>query len=208
MDSHDKVSQLRKTIAQKKDNEKKNQEQLNALENLSIGMKEKYENEISDLKKQIAQLESEKLEAEKKAKEANEKFVRNYAEMENYRKRVAKEKDELRQYGAEKIFQELLPVLDSMEKALEHAEEKEPNVKEMIAGVELVNKQLLQALEKFGLKPIQAQGQVFDPNFHEAISQQESNQYAPDTVLAEHRRGYQLHQRVLRPAMVTVTKSS
>ncbi len=207
MDTHDKVSQLRKTMAQKKDNEKKIKEQSSSAENLSVGLEEKYQKTIAELKKQIEQLELEKNEAEKKAKEAHEKYVRHYADSENYRKRVAKEKEELRNYGSEKIFHELLPVLDSMEKALEHTGD-EASIEKIVEGVDLVRKQLMQSLEKFGLKPIAAEGKTFDPNVHEAIAQHESSQHPPDTVVTEHRKGYQLHQRVLRPSMVTVAKPS
>ena len=132
-----------------------------------------------------------------------DKFVRERADLENYRKRVQKEKEEILKYGNESMILEILPVIDSMERALAHASE-EPHVA-VIEGIRLTHAMLLSALKRFGVTPIETTpGCVFDPAFHQAMHQVESMDLPPNTVVEELQRGYLIHDRLLRAAMVSV----
>ncbi len=132
-----------------------------------------------------------------------DKFVRERADLENYRKRVQKEKEELLKYGNESLITEILPVIDSMERALAHASE-EPHVA-VIEGIRLTHSMLLAALKKFGVVPIETTpGCPFDPAFHQAMHQVESSELAANTVVEELQRGYLINDRLLRATMVSV----
>ncbi|HTP67241.1 MAG TPA: nucleotide exchange factor GrpE [Geobacteraceae bacterium] len=151
---------------------------------------------ISELKETLAEKDAEV--------RANwDKFVRERADLENYRKRVQKEKEELLKYGNESLIMEILPVIDNMERALAHASE-EPHVA-VIEGIRLTHSMLLSALKKFGVVPIDTpSGSPFDPAFHQAMHQVESSDLAPNTVVDELQRGYLINERLLRAAMVSV----
>ena len=153
----------------------------------------------------------QELEAALATKEAEaaanwDKFVRERADLENYRRRVQKEKEELLKYGNESLLLEILPVLDNMERALAHSGEESQNA--VIEGVRMTHAMLLGALKKFGVAPIEAgRGTVFNPDFHQAMCQVEAEDLPASTVVEELQRGYLLNERLLRPAMVSVTKS-
>jgi molecular chaperone GrpE len=136
--------------------------------------------------------------------EINYKYVRLYAEFENYKKRVNKDKEELIKYSNENLLYELLPVIDNLEMALKHASN---NVSSgLVQGVEITLKELQKTLEKFGLIPIDAYGKPFDPLIHHAMMQVERNDVGEKTVVEELRKGYKLKDKVLRPALVAVSK--
>jgi len=153
----------------------------------------------------LEHLEKELEEARKEAQEHYDKFLRLYAEFENYKKRVAREKADLVKYGNEELLRELLPVVDNLERALEHAKKKgDPEA--IIEGVELVLEQFLQVLRRFGVEPIAAVGEQFDPERHEAVAEEATDEAAPGEVIAEVQKGYMLNDRLLRPAKVVVAK--
>lgn len=127
---------------------------------------------------------------------------RTQADFINYKKRVTKEKSELTVFANEKIVTEMLAVIDNFERALES--EKENCDTSFYKGVELILKQVIDTLNKFGLEQIDAQGQDFDPNFHHAVMQEEADE--PDKVTEVIQKGYKLKDRVIRPAMVKVSK--
>jgi molecular chaperone GrpE len=134
-----------------------------------------------------------------------DKFVRERADLENYRRRVQKEKEELLKYGNESLILDIIPVLDNMERALSHAVEESQNA--VIEGVRMTHTMLLGALKKFGVSPIETgRGTAFDPAFHQAMCQVESDDLPPNVVVEEFQKGYLLNERLLRPAMVSVTK--
>ncbi len=133
-----------------------------------------------------------------------DKFVRARAELDNVQKRHARERTERAKYASEGIARDLLAVIDDLERAVEHASEAEGGLAE---GVSLVLKALVTSLATHGVTRIQAVGQPFDPNAHEAIAMVESADVAPDHVIEEHRAGYMLKDRLLRPAMVVVAKA-
>ena len=135
----------------------------------------------------------------------NDKYVRLYAEFDNYRKRVARDKKDLVKYANESLLFELLTSLDNLDTALEHAS-GDASGDGLREGVEMTRRELLRTLEKFGLKPIDALEMPFDPEFHHAVGQAESDDVDPGTVLEVHRAGYMYGDRVLRASMVTVSK--
>ena len=127
-------------------------------------------------------------------------YLRLAADFENFRRRSAHESLDRARYGAEAAARALLPVLDNLQRAIQHAPEGDP----MVDGVRMVARQFEDALESIGVTPIDAEGQPFDPAMHEAIGGEESPDVAHDTVLAVLQPGYRLHDRVLRPALVRV----
>ncbi len=141
----------------------------------------------------------------KELQEAKDKYLRLYAEFENYRRRVNKDKEELVKYGNEALIYELLPVVDNLEMALQHASDEESS-SGLVQGVELTLKELMKTLEKFGLSPIEADGRPFDPSVHHAMSQVVREDVDEKIVVEEFRRGYLLKEKVLRPSLVAVSK--
>jgi len=132
-------------------------------------------------------------------------YLRSQAEMENMKKRFQKEKQELVKYGNEILTKQLLPVADNLEKALDHSKD-ENSLEALREGVDLTLKGLISVLEKAGVEVVQAIGEPFDPNFHEAVSEQMDDSAEPGTVLKELQKGYLLNERLIRPAMVIVNK--
>lgn len=149
--------------------------------------------------------------AEKKHEEVDykEKYYYLLAEMQNMQKRVEKEKDSLRKFGNEKILKDLVDVIDNFERTLSFiAGDSDEKVKNIVVGIEMINKQFIESLGKHGLKQIDAMGQEFDPNFHEALAQQPAEGKKEMEVIQVHQSGYTLNDRLLRPAKVIVAKNS
>ena len=131
-----------------------------------------------------------------------DQLLRKQADVENFRKRVAREKDEFLQYALFHALESLLPILDGFELALD----SEGGGEDYHKGMELIHKQFLEALQKLGLEVIEAKGHEFNPHLHEAIATVETNEYPDHAVVDELQRGYFFKQRLLRPAMVKVAK--
>jgi len=129
-----------------------------------------------------------------------DRYLRTLADFENFRKRSEREKDDFRRYALVGVIRELLPVIDNFDRALEHAEEGD----EFHKGVALIYKQLFDVLQRHGLKTISESGVRFDPNIHEAVVREEDPSVPSHTVVAVLQKGYFLHDRLLRPAMVKV----
>ena len=156
-----------------------------------------------------------------------DRVLRLSAEFDNYKKRSAREMADFRKFANETVFRQLLTVVDNLERALQSAsppvlnnpdiQQSEP-AKEtpandaqksaIIQGVEMTCKDIIKLFETFNVKQVAAQGKPFDPLFHQAVSNQESDQYPDNTVIAELQKGYILHDRLLRPSMVVVSKSA
>jgi len=132
-------------------------------------------------------------------------YMRTYAEMENIKKRGIKEREELAKYANESIIKEILPVIDNLDKAISHALNDE-NSSALVEGLELTRDGLVKALEKAGLKEVEALGKPFDPNFHESVSQQIDDTVAPEHVIMELQKGYLLNGRLMRPSMVVISQ--
>lgn len=136
-------------------------------------------------------------------------YLRERAELQNYRKRATRERQDAVRYASQSLIEKLLPVLDSFEKAIEASEQAEtPSLASLQEGVTLVQTQLKTVLVDIGLQEIDAGGgQVFDPNLHEAVAHHESTEVADGHVLHQVRKGYKLHDRLIRPATVVVAKA-
>jgi molecular chaperone GrpE len=134
-----------------------------------------------------------------------DRLARSQAEFDNARKRASREQQEFREFATADTIKALLPILDSFERALKtNASDKS----EFHSGVELIHRQLLDALQKLGVRPILAEGERFDPRVHEAIEMVDSSDADDHQVLEELQRGYKLKERLLRPAMVKVARNS
>jgi molecular chaperone GrpE len=144
---------------------------------------------------------------EEEAKNNYDRFVRQTAEIENFKKRALREKEDAIRYANETLIKELLPIVDNLERAVSHARAG-GNGESLVEGVEMILKGLFDALGKHGVSQISAVGQPFNPQLHEAMAQIESDSGTPNTVLQEHQKGYLLKERLLRPALVTVVKGS
>lgn len=142
---------------------------------------------------------------EKEKKENWDRYLRAAADLENFRKRQRRELDDARFDAKSKILKEMLPVVDNLERAIEHATQQ-TGANPIVEGVQLVLRQFMSAFERLEVTPIEAAGQPFDPNLHEAISQAESDA-APGTVVQVLQRGYRSGERLLRPALVVVAKA-
>jgi molecular chaperone GrpE len=132
-----------------------------------------------------------------------EKYLRATADFENFKRRRAQEFVDLNRYSSETAARALLPVLDNLERALEHAPESE-DAKPFVDGVRIATRNFVTTLEELGVNPIDAVGQPFDPTIHEAIGGEDSADVEVDTVIAELQRGWRLHDRLLRPAIVRI----
>jgi molecular chaperone GrpE len=144
-------------------------------------------------------------ELEGRLEQAEERVLRTAADAENFKKRLQREKEEQTRYANETFMRELLPVIDNLERALQHSADA-PNQEGLVDGLNMTLKGFFDTLARFGCTVIEAIGKTFDPNFHEAVSQEESSKVEPNTVLKELQKGYMLKERLLRPAMVIVSK--
>lgn len=152
----------------------------------------------------MAVLEAKLAVAEKEKKENWDRYLRSAADLENTRKRQRREADDAKFETKTKILKEILPVVDNLERAVEHAGAGQEN-SPIVEGVQLVLRQLMTAFERLDVTSVEALGQPFDPNLHEAISQQESDS-PPGSVVTVLQRGYKSGDRLLRPALVVVAK--
>ena len=185
------------------------------MENKEVGMAKKEEKQkqkdanqktnnsqrdvsVEELKKELAQKEQE-------LNEMKEKVLRLAAELENFKRRIQKEKEDHMRYALETFARELLPFLDNLERAISAAKETK-DIDKLLEGLDLTLSGYFKTLEKFGLKPFVALGERFDPNIHEALGVEENGEVDENTVVKELLKGYKLHDRVLRPAMVVVSK--
>jgi molecular chaperone GrpE len=144
--------------------------------------------------------------AEDMAAEFRDQFLRTAAELENVRRRAVRDLENAHRFGVERFAREMLAVLDSLEMGRQAAQEA-GETGAVAEGMDATLRLLLTVLEKFGVTPIEAEGAVFDPGFHEAIMTQPTTQAAPDTVLSVIQTGYRLHDRLLRPARVIVARA-
>ncbi len=177
-----------------------------AAEALSRDTGVKTEEKATKKRKSRRRAEEDLDSARQEAASYLDRLARLQAEFENYKKRQQRAREENQRSARERIIKDLLPVLDDLERAAQHAE-PETDAEVLAQGVELVLKQFREALSHFGLEHVPASGEVFDPHLHEAMSRIETDGDPPDgTVVEEYRKGYLLNGKVLRPAMVGVAK--
>jgi len=151
--------------------------------------------------------EQEMVKMQRELEEANDTMLRLAAELDNYKKRVAKERESLIKYATQDIIQELLPILDNFERAIESTG-KSKDRDSLLEGVRMIFKQMYDTLERKGISRIDAVGETFDPAIHEAVMQLVSEEHPENVVVQELQKGYMLHDRVIRPSMVAVSKKA
>ena len=131
-------------------------------------------------------------------------YLRALADLENYRKRALREKEDAIRFANDNILRNIIPVLDNLERAIEHARTATDDQGSLLEGVEMTLEQFHKVLTVSAVTPVEAMGQIFDPNFHQAMGQIPTNDQPPNTVIQELQKGYLLNSRLLRPAMVMV----
>jgi molecular chaperone GrpE len=152
-------------------------------------------------------LEAKLAKAEEDARDYHDRMLRMAAELENFKKRSAREVSDLKKFATENLLRQLLTVVDNLERAIASASTEEDNHKSVVDGVALTLDEIMKILEKQYVSPIQALGEPFDPAFHQAMSQEENAEHPPNTVIKEFQKGYMIHDRLLRPSMVVVSKA-
>lgn len=158
---------------------------------------------VDPMKEMEAKLNS----AEQEAKENYDRFLRVSAEFENYKKRSAREMADFKKFANESLIKELLSVVDNLERAINSSANDEYVNSSVVEGVNMTLKEILKIFEKYSVKPIESLGKTFDPNFHQAISQEETEEHPENTVLKEFNKGYLMHDRLIRPSIVIVSKT-
>lgn len=177
--------------------------------------KKDHKNHKEEIKGQgqadVAQPDKDKEEPvkEDEAKDADasanyDKYLRAVADLDNYKKRAVREKADIIKYGKEEVIRDILPFVDSLDRALDHADSSD--VQAFKEGIKLIQEQLLSCLKKHGVEKIESTGLDFDPNFHEAMMQVESDEYEENKVVNEVQKGYLLNGRLLRPSKVCICK--
>jgi molecular chaperone GrpE len=178
------------------------QESIASAQQSAVQELQKAEEKTEEMATLLTQLQ----EKEAEAKANYDLFLRERAELENFKRRMQRERAESLRFANEPLLRDLLPAIDNLERAIDHAQGG-GNGAPLVDGVSLVFRSLLDILEKHGVHRVSAKGQPFDPNQHEAMAQVESAELAPNMVVDEHHAGYVLHGRLLRPALVTVAKA-
>jgi molecular chaperone GrpE len=181
---------------EEKNSEKKTKEKGDSQEEHK--KKKKKDDSSDELQKALE-------EKDESFEQLNNKYLYLQAEFENFKKIKAKEKQDLLKFGNEVLIKELIPVIDNLERAIDHAGKSEDS-KGIVDGVQLTLNEFLKVLERSGVERVEAVGKKFDPNFHEALFQEEREDLEPDTVTSELEKGYTLNGRLLRPARVSVSK--
>ena len=178
------------------------------VEAVTADAKDPIEEETAALISRIVELEALLDASEQKVKDQKDAVVYAQAEVQTIRTRTEQEIDKAKKFALEKFATELLPVIDNMERAIESADQANEELKPMLEGVELTLKTMQSTVEKFGLIALNPQGEAFNPEFHQAMAMQESEEFAPNTVMMVMQKGYTLNGRVVRPAMVMVAKAA
>jgi molecular chaperone GrpE len=194
---------LKETAVKKQKTNKLKKEKANG------NIEEVTATEISDTSadnNETASVEEDLLEKERiRAQNMEDRFLRVNAEFENYKKRMIRESTDRLKYFNLDFIKELLPSLDNLERAISHAKSENNDVDSMIEGLEMVNKMTHEVFEKFGVSRVDTIGEVFDPNFHQAVGVVESDSVPENHIVEECLGGYLLHDRIIRPAMVRVS---
>jgi molecular chaperone GrpE len=184
--------------AKSENNEKPEADNDQPLESES-GDVDNEDNENS-LKEMEARLEAK----EEEAKENYDRLLRVTADFENYKKRSSREMEEFKKYANQSLLKEMLSVVDNLELAITSSSDGKKSDKPLIEGLNLTLNEILRVFEKFNVTPIEALGKTFDPAYHEAVMREETDDYPENTVISEFQKGYLIHDRLLRPAMVVV----
>ena len=162
--------------------------------------------EKSQQNEEVTKLNDQLFEKDEELHALNDKYLRLAAEFDNYKRRVQRDQRDTIRFANEKLFKDLLPTLDNLERALQSGREQD-RIEGLLEGVDLTYKHFLDTLQKMGIKQVVSVGEVFDPAQHQAVGQVESTTVPENVVVDEYQKGYFLHDRILRPAMVTVAKA-
>jgi len=150
----------------------------------------------------------EKLDSvEQEAKDNYDRWLRVSAEFENYQKRAAREMNDFRKFANENFVKAMLPVVDNLDRAIELSSNDKHAESSMLEGVRMTLKEILKVFEQFNVKPFESLGKIFDPSLHQAVMQEETEAHPENSVAKELQKGYMMHDRLLRPAMVVVSKT-
>ncbi|MCY3727702.1 MAG: nucleotide exchange factor GrpE [Nitrospira sp.] len=155
---------------------------------------------------EVPSLTDQLLEKDEALHALNDKYLRLAAEFDNYKRRVQRDQQDTIRFANEKLFKDLLPTLDNLERALQSGREQD-RIEGLLEGVDLTYKHFLDTLQKMGIKQVSSVGEVFDPAKHQAVGQVESTTIPENVIVDEYQKGYFVHDRILRPAMVTVAKT-
>ncbi|KGX83732.1 nucleotide exchange factor GrpE [Pontibacillus marinus] len=189
------------------DENKQQSEEMNQTEDQQEEVVENPEVEIleEEQENQDNQEDAEKAQLQQEKDEYQQRLLRLQADYDNFRRRTQKERENDKKYRSQDLINELLPVLDNFERALQ-VEVKEDSAQNFVEGMNMVYRQLKDALTKEGVEEIPAQGEPFDPHMHQAVMQVEDENYDSNVVVEELQKGYKLKDRVIRPAMVKVNQ--
>jgi molecular chaperone GrpE len=155
----------------------------------------------------IRNLEAQLQNKTEEAQENYDRLLRVSAEFENYKKRSAREMEEFRKFANQALIKEMLSVVDNLQLAMNSTDNSKTIDKGLLEGLKMTHQEILRVFERFDVKPIDAKGQQFDPTYHEAVMREETDEISENTVVHELQKGYLIHDRLLRPAMVVIAKS-
>lgn len=153
----------------------------------------------------IKEMEAKLKTAQEESKQTYDRLLRVSAEFENHKKRSAREMEEFRKFANESLIKEMLLVVDNLERAINSSSDAEQANSGLVQGVDITLKEILKIFEKFNVKPVESLKKRFDPSFHQAVMTEETDDYTEHTVINELQKGYMMHDRLLRPAMVVVS---
>jgi len=163
------------------------------------------------MEEELVQLRQQLESKDQENKGLQDKYIRLYAEFENYKKRSARDLEETTKFANERLLKEFLAVVDNLERAIFHAKNHRDSARDfekIFEGLELILKQCLEMMGKFGVTPFESYLHPFDPSKHQAMAQRESDEHESGTVIEEIQKGYRFHDRILRPALVVVSKKT
>lgn len=189
--------------------EQNNQETETQIDqqNDTVENTEEVQSEEINAIEHIAKLEAELAAAQDTIAGQKESVIRAAAEVDNIRRRAAQDVEKAHKFALEKFANELLPVIDNLERAVEFSDKENEALKPLVEGVELTQKTFIDSVAKFGVEVVNPQGEKFNAEFHQAMSMQPSDEVEPNTVIAVMQKGFTLNGRLLRPAMVMVSKA-
>ncbi len=161
--------------------------------------KEKTDDPLKVMEEKVESLKNE-------AAENHDRLLRLAAEFENYKKRSAREMNDFRKFANESFVKAMLPMVDSLDRAIESSSNDKHANSSVVEGVNMTLREILKVFEQYGIKPFESLGKTFDPSLHQAVMQEDDEAYPENTVSKELQKGYMIHDRLLRPAMVVVSK--
>jgi len=183
------------TDIEENDKQKKNSKEIDSGKK----DKEKTDDPLKVMEEKLESLEQE-------SKDSHDRFLRVSAEFENYKKRAAREMNDFRKFANESFVKAMLPVVDNLDRAIESSSNDKHANSSVVEGVNMTLREILKVFKQYGIKPFESLGKTFDPSLHQAVMQEDDEAYPENTVSKELQKGYMIHDRLLRPAMVVVSK--